>query len=82
MCTNGCGTIYRVLEDVTETLRKTQRWAVHQSAERRTGAQGRNVARGIVKSDGCKVLNVKRGALALETAGDADVARKTVMEMA
>jgi hypothetical protein len=50
----GCDTIYRVLEDVTETLGKTRRWAAQQSAENLTGshdAQGCNVERGLVKID-------------------------------
>ena len=49
MCTHGCDTIYRVLEGVTETLRKAQWWAVHQSSKKVTGAQDRPVERGIVK---------------------------------
>ena len=44
--TKGGDTIYRVLEDVTETLSKTRLWAVHQSAEKLTGAHDCNVERG------------------------------------
>ena len=81
-CTNGRDTIYRVLEDVTATLRKTQQRVVHQSAEKSTGAQGRNVQRGIVKMDRCKRPNVKHGAGALEASGAASAARETAMDMA
>ena len=52
MYTKGCDTIYRVLEDVTETLSKTRRCAVHQSAEKLTGAYGCNVEHGLGKIDG------------------------------
>ena len=47
--TKGCDIIYRVLEDVTETLSKTRRCAIHQSAEKLTGAHGCSVERGLVK---------------------------------
>ena len=70
---NGCDTIYRVLEDVTQTLRETQRWAVRQSAKKLTSAQGRNVEREIVTFDGCKRTNAKRDAGMLEVVGDASV---------
>ena len=72
-CTKGCDTIYRALEDVTETLSKTRPWAVHQGAEMTTGAHVRNVERGFVKIDGRNRPNVQRDAETLAAVDDANV---------
>ena len=80
--TKGCDTIYRVLEDVKETLSKTRRWAARQSAEKLTGAQGCNVERELVKIDGRNRSNVQRDAETLAAVDDANVECGTAMDMA
>ena len=80
--TKGCDTIYRVLEDVKETLSKTRRWAARQSAEKLTGAQGCNVERELVKIDGRNRSNVQRDAETLAAVDDANVECGTAIDMA
>ena len=81
----GCDTIYRVLEDVTETFGKTRRWAAQQSAEKLMGAQdapGCNVERGLVKIDARNRSYVQRDAETLAAVDDANVECGTAMAMA
>ena len=65
MYAKGCDTIYRVLEDVTETLSKTRRCAMHRSAEKLTGVHGYSAEHGLVRIDRRSRPNEQCGAEAL-----------------
>ena len=70
--TKGCDTIFRVLEDETETLSKTRRCAIHQSVEKLPGAHGCSVERELAKIDGRNRPNEQRDAETLAAVDDAN----------